>query len=53
MSDAPLHSAGFPGYCSIMDLNGCVFTGYCGFADLNGYCVSSGADLHCTLHAPA
>ena len=26
MSDTPLHSAGFPGYCSLMDLNGCVFT---------------------------
>ena len=22
--DTPLHSAGFPGYCSLMDLNGCV-----------------------------
>ena len=26
MSDTPLHSAGFPGYCSLMDLNGCVVT---------------------------
>ena len=26
MSDNPLHSAGFPGYCSLMDLNGCVVT---------------------------
>ena len=29
MSDtlfSPLHSAGFPGYCSLMDLNGCVVT---------------------------
>ena len=26
MSDTPLHSAGIPGYCSLMDLNGCVVT---------------------------
>ena len=26
MSDTPLHSAGFPGYCSLMDLNGYVVT---------------------------
>ena len=26
MSDTPLHSAGFPGYCSLMDVNGCVVT---------------------------
>ena len=26
MSDTPLHSAWFPGYCSLMDLNGCVVT---------------------------
>ena len=26
MSDTPLHFAGFPGYCSLMDLNGCVVT---------------------------
>ena len=26
MSDTSLHSVGFPGYCSLMDLNGCVFT---------------------------
>ena len=26
MSDTPLHSAGFPGYCSLMDLYGCVAT---------------------------
>ena len=26
MSDTPLHSAGFPGYCSLMDLNGCALS---------------------------
>ena len=26
MSDTPLHSAGFPGYCSLMDLTGCFVT---------------------------
>ena len=26
MSDTPLHSAGFPGFCSLMDINGCVVT---------------------------